>query len=193
MGGSAFGRRRAPEVTRVGIVDAAEALFAQQGYAVTSIKQICRSAGVSIGSFYHHFEDKAAVTTALLERAQERFGATLAGVDVGRPNTIESTVTGLLEGSGAAVYRALREAEEVEPRVAEVAGLYRTAVHGRLTATLKATRAHGDEEYALDAQSLAWTLLALLREAIAGRGQPSARIIAIVISHSAAARARNGR
>jgi AcrR family transcriptional regulator len=191
-GKGATGRRRAPELTRVRIIDAAEALFSQQGYAATSIKQICRSAGVSIGSFYHHFEDKAAVTTALLDRANERFAATLAGIDIGRPHTIESTVTGLIEGPGAAVYRALREAAEVEPRIAEVAGLYRTTVHGRLTAALKAARTHADAEYALDAQSLAWTLLALMREAIAGRGQLSARVIATVISCSAAALARSG-
>jgi AcrR family transcriptional regulator len=191
-GKGATGRRRAPELTRVRIIDAAEALFSEQGYAATSIKQICRSAGVSIGSFYHHFEDKAAVTTALLDRANERFAATLAGIDIGRPHTIESTVTGLIEGPGAAVYRALREAAEVEPRIAEVAGLYRTTVHGRLTAALKAARTRADAEYALDAQSLAWTLLALMREAIAGRGQLSARVIATVISCSAAALARSG-
>lgn len=185
------GRRRTPELMRVRIIDAAEALFSQQGYAATSIKQICRSADLSIGSFYHHFEDKAEVTAAILDRANERFAASLAGVDIGQPHSIESTVTSLLGGPGAAVYRALREAAEIEPRVAEVAGLYRTSVHGRLTATLKAARAHADTEYALDAESLAWTLLALLREAIAGRGQLSARVIATVISCSAAARVRS--
>jgi AcrR family transcriptional regulator len=191
-GKGASGRHRAPEETRRRLVDAAQSLFAEQGYAATSIQQICRRAAVSVGSFYLHFEDKAAVATTVLDRTHQRFASTLTALDIGRPNAVESAVNGLLEGPEAAIYRSLREAAEVEPGFAVAAGVYRAAVHGQLTATLKAARADADEEYVLDAQSLAWTVLALLREAVSGRGQLSARVIATVISCTATARVRSG-
>lgn len=50
------------------IMDAAAALFAEQGYAATSVSDICRAADVSKGAFYHHFPSKQALFLALLGR-----------------------------------------------------------------------------------------------------------------------------
>ncbi len=50
------------------ILDAAAALFAEQGYAATSVSDICRAADVSKGAFYHHFPSKQALFLALLQR-----------------------------------------------------------------------------------------------------------------------------
>lgn len=174
-------------------MEAAAAEFAARGYAATSIKQVCRAAGVSIGSFYLHFEDKSAVASALLEGRAEAFAAAIAAVDIGRPRTIELAVLELVEGDDAPSYRSLREAVEVEPRIADTAAASRALVHDRLTATIRAARAHADMEYAVDAPSLAWTFLSLVRDALSGRGGPPPRAIATVISHSAAARAVTGR
>lgn len=52
---------------RADIVDAAYRNFAQQGYERTSTAQICRSAGVSSGTFFHYFPTKASVLVAVLE------------------------------------------------------------------------------------------------------------------------------
>jgi len=82
---------------------------------------------------------------------------------------------------------------EAEPRLADTAASIRAVVHDRLTATIRAARAHADTEYAVDAPSLAWTLLSLVRDALAGRGGPPARTIASVIRYSAAARATTSR
>ncbi len=84
------GRHRAPEETRARLIGAAEAEFGERGYAATSIQHICRKAGVSVGSFYHHFDDKTVLVAPLLERAGERFANDLAAVDIGRPHTRES-------------------------------------------------------------------------------------------------------
>jgi AcrR family transcriptional regulator len=187
------GRHRAPEETRSRVVDAAAAEFAARGYAATSVKQICRAAGVSVGSFYHHFDDKAVVVCELLEGRAEGFAAVIAAVDVGRPQTIESAVLELVEGEDAAVYRSLREAVEVEPRIADAAAQARRLVHDRLTATVRSARVHAEVEYAVDAPSLAWTMLSLVRDALSGRGGPPPRAIATVISHGAAALTTTGR
>lgn len=52
---------------RTAIVHAAHQLIARRGYERTSTAQICASAGVSSGTFFHYFPTKAAVLVAVLE------------------------------------------------------------------------------------------------------------------------------
>lgn len=54
------------EETHKAIIDAAEALFTQQGYSESGVAGICKKAGVSKGAFYHHFESKQAVFMELM-------------------------------------------------------------------------------------------------------------------------------
>lgn len=49
------------------ILEAARALFADQGYEATGVARICQVAGVSKGAFYHHFPSKQAVLMAILD------------------------------------------------------------------------------------------------------------------------------
>jgi TetR/AcrR family acrAB operon transcriptional repressor len=56
-------------VTRGSILDAAEILFARQGVSRTTLQHIASAAGVTRGAIYWHFEDKAALFNAMLERA----------------------------------------------------------------------------------------------------------------------------
>lgn len=49
------------------ILQSAGQLFLQQGYERTSMSQIARMAGVSKGSLYNHFENKADLFTAFFE------------------------------------------------------------------------------------------------------------------------------
>ena len=55
------------EETKGRILQAAQQAFAGGGYDATSVAEICRTAGVSKGAFYHHFPAKQAVFLALLE------------------------------------------------------------------------------------------------------------------------------
>lgn len=59
------------------ILDAAEALFGQRGYASTSVAAICTASALPVGSIYHHFGSKSAILSAVLERAGRRFFAEL--------------------------------------------------------------------------------------------------------------------
>ena len=55
--------------TRDSILDAAAALFAEQGVSGTTLQHIATAAGVTRGAIYWHFEDKGAMFNAMMERA----------------------------------------------------------------------------------------------------------------------------
>lgn len=55
------------EDTRALVLDAALSLFTDKGYFNTSVHDIGREAGVSIGSIYHHFGDKEGLARSLYE------------------------------------------------------------------------------------------------------------------------------
>lgn len=71
-------------VRRDEILDAAQRLFARQGYDATSISQIISEIGVSKGGFYHHFESKEDLVEALACRYAEQTAA-LAEVTLSDP------------------------------------------------------------------------------------------------------------
>jgi AcrR family transcriptional regulator len=52
--------------TRNHILEAATHLFSKNGYEATGVAEICQTAGVSKGAFYHHFPTKQAVFLELL-------------------------------------------------------------------------------------------------------------------------------
>jgi len=53
--------------SRAVILEAALALFSTQGYRATSMRDVARKSGVSIGNVYHHFDDKEAIFRELLD------------------------------------------------------------------------------------------------------------------------------
>jgi AcrR family transcriptional regulator len=76
--------------TRRAVLDAAAALFVEQGYDATGIDDIVKRSGVSVGSIYHQFRGKSDVYLAVaaedFERSfqaseRERSRAAAAGAD----------------------------------------------------------------------------------------------------------------
>lgn len=61
-------RQQQAVVRREHLVDTALALFSEQGYDATSIKQIAERAGVAVGLLYHYFPSKSEVMRAVWER-----------------------------------------------------------------------------------------------------------------------------
>ncbi len=59
--------RRNPAETRQRLVDATVRLMLRQGYAATSVDDICSEAGVTKGSFFHHFANKEVVGRTAVE------------------------------------------------------------------------------------------------------------------------------
>ncbi|HEX9173202.1 MAG TPA: TetR family transcriptional regulator, partial [Telluria sp.] len=67
--------------TRDSIIDAAEKLFAQQGVSRTTLQHIASAAGVTRGAIYWHFDDKAALFNAMMERAKTPIEACMQLLD----------------------------------------------------------------------------------------------------------------
>ncbi len=57
------------QATRSHILDTAELVFEQRGVSGTSLHEIAKAAGVTRGAIYWHFEDKADLFNAMMDRA----------------------------------------------------------------------------------------------------------------------------
>ncbi|WP_280401462.1 TetR/AcrR family transcriptional regulator [Nocardia carnea] len=97
------GQRRRPtqeraRATREHILDTAARLFGERGIADTSTNRIAAEAGVSIGTVYRYFTDRAVIVDELLERLlgtiEQRITNQLAGPSGYSP---EELVAGFLE------------------------------------------------------------------------------------------------
>ncbi len=60
-------RERDPAATRQRLVGATVQLMLKQGFAGTSVDLICKEAGMTKGSFFHHFTSKEAIGKAAVE------------------------------------------------------------------------------------------------------------------------------
>jgi len=59
---------RKGELTAERILDAAEELFAERGYAGTTLRDVAEAVGIRIPSLYNHIESKEGLYAAVLER-----------------------------------------------------------------------------------------------------------------------------
>lgn len=59
-------RVRNPEQTRQRLIDAGVRLVLRNGFAATSVEDICAEAGLTKGSFFHHFENKDDIGLAVI-------------------------------------------------------------------------------------------------------------------------------
>lgn len=62
---------RKGDQSRKKIIDAAEKLFAEKGYAATSVQDILDALGMSKGGFYHYFDTKMELLTEVCARRAE--------------------------------------------------------------------------------------------------------------------------
>ena len=69
--------------TRRLILDSAIRLFAEQGYSSTGVREIIAESGMTGGAFYHHFETKNAVASAILAESGAKVQAAFVSADVG--------------------------------------------------------------------------------------------------------------
>ena len=55
------------DARQTAILDAARNLFSRQGYHKTTVPEIARAAGASVGLIYYHFDSKADILVAIVE------------------------------------------------------------------------------------------------------------------------------
>lgn len=123
--------------TQIALLDAAEALFARQGFAATTIKAIGAEAGVNPALLYYYFPDKGKLYHAVLERRLGGFARRMAtDLPDGLPplEAIERILrgyAGVMQGAPQlprllARELADHEAEHALPLIREIAaGLFR--------------------------------------------------------------------
>ena len=115
--------------TKRALVDVAEDLFTQHGYAATSLDTIVAGAQVTKGALYHHFSGKQALFEAVFERVETNASKSIQGALKGERDPWEKAMVGLraflavvqepayrriviLEGPAVLGYARYREQEE---------------------------------------------------------------------------------
>lgn len=68
---------KSADVRKDEILDTAQALFAERGYAHTSVQAVIDAVGISKGAFYHHFGSKSEMLDALIARLSDEAVAVL--------------------------------------------------------------------------------------------------------------------
>jgi len=61
--------KKAPELTRDKLIDAAGHVFAERGYRATTIREICRRAGANVAAVNYTFGDKMGLYTEVLRHS----------------------------------------------------------------------------------------------------------------------------
>lgn len=82
------------DASRRTLLAAARDLFGTLGYGATSTPAIARAAGVSRGALYHHFADKAALFTAVVEAEYRRVESEIKQDGETISDTLEMLVQG---------------------------------------------------------------------------------------------------
>jgi AcrR family transcriptional regulator len=85
--------------TRVRILDAARALFAERGYAGTSVRDLADALGMTKAALYYHFPGKADILLALVEPLLDSLDAIGEHAGQGREASMRAYVGLLAEGA----------------------------------------------------------------------------------------------
>lgn len=83
------------ESTRRALLESARRLFAEQGFAATSLDEVAADARVTKGAVYHHFANKQALFAAAAEREQEDACAAILEAAAGTSDAWSGVVAGL--------------------------------------------------------------------------------------------------
>jgi AcrR family transcriptional regulator len=82
--------------TRAALLDEATALFAERGYAGTSLEDVASASQVTRGAVYHHFASKQALFEAVLDAQEERVTGQVIAV-ASAPDAWDAAMQGLAE------------------------------------------------------------------------------------------------
>ncbi len=128
------------EERRAGIVVAAQRLFAAQGYEVTSMQQVVKEAGTSIGNCYFYFHDKEELLKAVIEEVNDEIGreidAAIAQVPIGPTRLAAAIAAGVRALVNRAAVMKLVLAQTANPALREtVSSIYVARVQRFFDAT----------------------------------------------------------
>jgi AcrR family transcriptional regulator len=162
-------RQRRPQEKLARILASATTTFGEEGYARARIHSVCRAAGVSIGTFYDHFENKADLMLQVAEQASD----SLPMPDAATLPQLEQSIAALATAPTAGIGRAWLEAIQIEPGLLAAAERLRAVFFTRYTQWVADARANRRIQSTLSDEVTARTVLSLLREAVAGSYGPT--------------------
>jgi AcrR family transcriptional regulator len=163
-------RQRQPQEKLARLIASATTIFGAEGYAHARVQDVCAAAGVSVGTFYDHFENKADLMLNVAEQAIE---ALSFPPTAGLPE-LEQHVAWLETAPTAGVARAWSEAIRIDPALRQANARMRGIAHARYTEWVREARGRRRAHPVLDDGLTASAVIALLREAVTGTYQPSA-------------------
>ena len=151
------------EATRRRLLEAAEVVFAEQGYHEASIVKITERAGIGLGTFYLYFDSKQAIFEALVIDLNRRVRHSMSEAMEGASSRLDAERAGFagffrFTAEHPALYRVVREAEFVSP---EMLRLHYTRIVEGYEAGLRAAQEVGDVDRALDPETTAWALMGM--------------------------------
>jgi TetR/AcrR family transcriptional regulator len=126
------------EATRTQILDAAQGLFLERGFAGTSISQIAKAAGVTKSLIYHHFETKQELWHLIKERMLAGFAEDERRILTGQPMSPDVIRLAL-----STYFHYVQQHPELV-RLIALSCIEEDAVEG--DADTACTRTHADEE-----------------------------------------------
>jgi AcrR family transcriptional regulator len=151
------------EATRRRLLEAAEEVFAAQGYHEASIVKITERAGIGLGTFYLYFDGKQAIFEALVVDLNRRVRHAMAEEMAGAGSRLEAERAGFagffrFTAEHPTLYRVVREAEFVSP---DMLRLHYSRIVDGYEAGLRAAQRAGDVDPALDPEVTAWALMGM--------------------------------
>jgi AcrR family transcriptional regulator len=149
-------------LTRRKLLEAAEVVFARNGYANASIARITDAAGIDQGTFYLYFDSKLEIFNELVEDLNHRVRQAMSAASAATTNRIDSERAGFraffqFTADHPALYRVVREAEFVSPGALRLH--YTRIVEGYISG-LSAASASG-EISDIDPAVAAWALMGI--------------------------------
>src|SRR6187401_3009356 len=108
------------EATRRRLLEAAEAVFAEQGYHEASIVKITERAGIGLGTFYLYFDSKQSIFEALVIDLNRLVRHSMPEAIAEASSRLDADRAGFeglnfITAEHPAMYRVVREAEFVSP------------------------------------------------------------------------------
>src|ERR1700754_27350 len=89
-------REQYSEATRAALLETATAMFAERGFARTSLDEIATATQVTRGAVYHHFDSKQALFEAVLESLeQDIVQRVTTAATAGPPDPWQAALAGL--------------------------------------------------------------------------------------------------
>jgi len=148
--------------TRAKLLEAAEKVFAENGYSEASIVRITEAAGVAQGTFYLYFTGKLEIFEELVEDLNRRVRHAMTEASAGARTRIESERAGFrgffeFTAQHPALYRIVREAEFVSPSALKLH--YSRIVEGYIQG-LTSAQEH-DEVGEFDPEIISWILMGI--------------------------------